>query len=551
MSLPLSRREFLGYGAAAAAAALGCARRTSIAPARGPFEPTWESLAGYTAPDWFRDAKLGLWAHWGPQCQPELGDWYGRHMYIQGHYQYDHHLKAYGHPTRSGFMEVIGRWKAERWDPDAIVALYQRAGARYFVAMANHHDNLDLYDSAHHAWNSVRVGPRRDVVGGWARAARARGLRFGVSNHSAHAWHWYQTAYGYDPEGPLAGVRYDAARLTRADGAGAWWEGLDPRELYTGPHMVMPDGITTAAAARSWHDANDAQWLETPPPDDPEYARRWLLRCQDLLAKYRPDFLYFDDYELPLGRAGLDATAWYYNESMRWHGGALEAVVTAKRLAPAHATAVVETVERGFGDALRPLPWQTDTCLGNWHYDRSLFERHGYKSAQSVIARLCDTVSKNGNLLLSVPVRGDGTVDEDELRILDDMAAWMATNGAAIYGTRPWTAYGEGPTQVGGGMFNESQTSAFTAQDVRFTTRGDTLYALVLGWPGDRRVTIRSLASGSPLAPGEVGRVRLLGGGPLEHARDAAGLTVTLPATRPAGAVAVYALEIAGRGIAR
>ena len=158
----------------------------------GPFTPDWTSLvSGYRTPDWFRDAKFGIWSHWGPQCVPEFGDWYGRLMYVQGSHTYEHHLKTYGHPGRFGFMEFNNRWKAERWEPEALIQLYRKAGARYFVAMANHHDNLDMFDSAHHAWNTLNVGPRRDIVGTWEKIARREGLRFGVSNHGAHAWHWW------------------------------------------------------------------------------------------------------------------------------------------------------------------------------------------------------------------------------------------------------------------------------------------------------------------------------------------------------------------------
>ena len=156
------------------------------------------------------------------------------------------------------------------------MALYKAAGAKYFVALANHHDNFDCFDSKYHEWNSVRVGPHKDIVGTWEKVARAAGLRFGVTNHSAHAWHWFQVAYGYDPEGPLAGIRYDAF-LTKADGKGKWWEGLDPQELYTGRNMVMPDGITTVKEAKAWHDKNDGEWLETPPPNNPHFADKWLL----------------------------------------------------------------------------------------------------------------------------------------------------------------------------------------------------------------------------------------------------------------------------------
>jgi alpha-L-fucosidase len=223
MTQRLSRRSLLR----ATAATMGATGLPAAQAAPAPFKPTWESLVGgYRTPDWFRDAKFGIWAHWSAQCVPEAGDWYARQMYMQGGWQYDHHVKTYGHPTQVGFMEMNNRWKAENWDPEALMDLYARAGAKYFVSLANHHDNFDAYDSKYHAWNSVRVGPKKDIVGTWARVARAKGLRFGVSNHSAHAWHWLQTAYGYDPEGPLAGQRYDAFKLTqataRANGGKAW-----------------------------------------------------------------------------------------------------------------------------------------------------------------------------------------------------------------------------------------------------------------------------------------------------------------------------------------
>ncbi|MES2176914.1 MAG: alpha-L-fucosidase [Gemmatimonadota bacterium] len=550
-----SRREFLLQTAAGLALPLlePAARAAAQLPsAAEPFEATWESLANYKTPDWFRDAKFGLWAHWGPQCQPEHGDWYARQMYIQGHPQNVHHVATYGHPSRYGFKDVINAWKAEHWDPEELLTLYQRAGARYFVALANHHDNLDLYDSSHHAWNTMNVGPKRDIVGTWAKIARAKGMRFGVTNHSAHAWHWYQTAYGYDAEGREAGVRYDAATLTKADGKGTWWDGLDPQQLYTGPRMVMPDGITTAKEAAKWHEDNDRKWNENPPPDGGAYARQWFLRCQELVTKYRPDLLYFDNTELPLGQTGLDIAAWFYNANMKLNGGSLQAVLNAKALAPGHRSALVEDYERGFSETLQPLPWQTDTCIGGWHYDRGIYERHGYKSADTVVKLLVDIVSKNGNLLLNIPVRSDGTIDSDERSVVEGIARWTAENGDAIFGTRPWKIFGEGPTRVRGGMFVERPSTPFTPEDIRFTTKGDTLYALPLARAQSGMITIKSLATGSSLAAGEVRRVELLGApGPLQYSRDANGLAVSIPESARAGNPAVIALAITTTGIAR
>jgi len=511
------------------------------------FQPTWDSLQAYVAPPWFRDAKFGIWAHWTAQCVPERGDWYARNMYMQGEPQYEYHCRTYGHPSKFGFMEVDNLWKAEHWDPGALMRLYKAAGAKYFVALANHHDNFDNYASTHHAWNSLNVGPRKDIVGGWAKAAREHGLRFGVSNHSAHAWHWFQTAYGYDGEGPQQGVRYDAARLTKADGRGTWWEGLDPQELYTGANMVLPDGIHGVEAVKQWHEQHDRIWTEDPPPHNPQFVRQWFLRCKELLDKYQPDLLYFDNTGLPLGQAGLDIAAYFYNANRRWHGGRLDAVLNAKNLTPGQRPALVEDIERGVSEAIRPLPWQTDTCIGDWHYSRPLFEAHGYKSAGTVITRLCDIVSKNGNLLLSIPLRGDGTIDSDERRVLEQLAAWMAVNGEAIFGTRPWRVFGEGPTKVADGMFGENNAHAFTADDVRFTTKGDTLFAIALARPTASHVTLKSLASNTP---GSVDRVEMLGSSvPLRFTRDTLGLTFELPQKVPGEHAIVF--KIMGRGLTR
>jgi alpha-L-fucosidase len=512
------RRDFLA--AAAATAASGPIRARNV---HAPFEPDWESLAaGYRAPDWFRDAKFGIWAHWGPQCVPEAGDWYARLMYLEGHPSYEHHLKHYGHPADTGFLDIIGRWKAEAWDPDALVRFYEENGARYFVALANHHDNFDCYASSQHGWNSLRVGPRKDLIGGWARAARKAGLRFGVSNHSAHAWHWYQTAYGYDAVGPRKGERYDAFRLRAADGRGTWWGGLDPQHLYTGPHMVVPDGIGSVAAMSAWHDARDGQWLETPPPDGPAFAERWLARCRELTDRYDPDLLYFDDTGLPLGPYGLRATAHFYNANRR-RRGRLEAVVTGKQLTDVQRRAITEDVERGFSDRLRPEPWQTDTCIGDWHYNRARFEQHSYVPAKSVVQRLCDVVAKNGNLLLSVPVRGDGSIDADERRIVAEIGTWLRRNGEAIYGSRPWRLYGEGPTRPAAGMLNEGQAKPFIAADIRFTTRAGALYAIALDTPADGILRIESLGNDGAA---RIEQVEMLAGGPLRFRQEPAALVV-------------------------
>lgn len=539
MSKSPSRREFLKTSALALGAApvlwQGVSPARSIAG--GPFRPTWESLAaGYACPDWFRDAKFGIWAHWSAQCVPEQGDWYARRMYLQGDPAWRYHTQTYGHPSTLGFMEIDNLWKAERWEPARLIDRYKRAGAKYFFALANHHDNFDMYASKHHPWNSVNVGPKRDIVGEWAKAARAAGLRFGVSNHSAHAWHWFQVAYGYDPEGDKRGVRYDGFTLTKADGKGKWWDGLDPQELYTGQTMVMPDGMTSIAEAKRWHDEHDGKWTEEPPAENPAFVERWFLRCRDLIDRYQPDVLYFDDTELPLGRAGLDIAAHYYNAAIARHG-TLDVVLTAKKMTAAHRAAVVEDIERGVATDVRPAPWQTDTCIGSWHYDRRIFAEHRYKTVPQVVHMLLDIVSKNGNLMLSVPLRGDGTFDEDEAAFLDGLTAWMDVNGEGIFATRPWTAYGEGPSTVGppeAGQFGgarDVRRTPYTSKDVRFTRNRDTLYAYVFAWPETGSVTLTSLARSAGVG-GRIERVEMLGAGALPFTVDADGVHVRFPETK-------------------
>ena len=511
-----------------------------IAP--GPFQPTWESLeANYQAPDWFRDAKFGIWAHWTAQCVPEQGDWYAREMYLEGSKDYKYHLEHYGHPSKFGFMELDNLWKAEKWDPEKLMQLYVRAGAKYFVALANHHDNFDAYDSKYHAWNSVNVGPKKDIVGTWAKLARAHGLRFGVTNHASHAWHWFQPAYDHDREGPLAGVPYDAATLTQADGKGKWWEGLDPQDLYGGLRLPVPASVTDTKSALDWHRKVDGNWWEKIPPLDRGYANNWFLRAQDLVDKYQPDLFYFDDEGVPFEKIGLEFVAHYYNANAARNGGKNQAVMNTKHLQPAQRAAATEDIERGVATGIRAEPWQTDTCIGSWHYERRLFTEHKYKTVAQVVRMLADIVSKNGNLLLNVPVRGDGTIDEDEVAFLGGMAKWMDVNSEAIFATRPWTVYGEGPSTVEShevGQFGgarDVRSKPYTAEDMRFTTKGGALYAIVLELPADKSVLVKSLATGSPQIGGhKVTAVALLGSaGKVTWKQDKAGLHVTLPDAAP------------------
>jgi alpha-L-fucosidase len=509
---------------------MGGAANSTRHLAPGPFQPTWESLKQYKTPSWFRDAKFGIWAHWSAQCVPEQGDWYARNMYIQGSRQYDYHVSTYGHPSKFGFKDIDHIWGAENWQPDALMDLYVKAGAKYFMSLANHHDNLDCYASSHHNWNSTRVGPKKDIVGIWSKSARERGLKFGASNHSSHAWHWFQTAFGYDFEGPLAGVRYDG--YTKASsGKGKWWDGLDPQELYVGPTFPLPDGLMSKQLQDNWRKEHDAKWSEEAPKLYPGFTENWFLRTQELVDKYDLDFLYFDDTEFPFGQTGLDVVADFYNRNLHKRGGKLEACVFGKQFTKDHLGAAVLDFERGRANEIQALPWQTDTCIGDWHYSSEVFRKHGYKSTKTVLQILADTVSKNGNLCLNIPLKGDGTIDSDEVNILHELAGWFSVNGEAIHGTRPFKVFGEGPPDaVSTGNFNEGKGRTYTAEDLRFTVKGGRLYAIGMEWPTSGMLKIKALAQDSSSFSSAIAKVELLGSTEsLEFTRNTEGLMVKLP----------------------
>jgi alpha-L-fucosidase len=295
---------------------------------QGKFKPEWQSLQEYKVPEWFRNAKFGIWAHWGPQCQPEQGDWYGRFMYDESSEPYKWHVAHYGHPSKAGFKEVINDWKAQNWDPEKLVALYKRTGAQYFFAMANHHDNFDLWDSKYQEWNSVRVGPKKDIIAAWAKAAKKYQLPFGLSVHAAHAWTWFETAQRSDKNGPLAGIPYDG-KLTAADGKGTWWDGLDPQELYAQNHALSEGHENIFSLWNQWY------WNNVASIHSQQYCVKFYNRTMDLINQYNPDLLYFDDSGLPLypvSDAGLKIAAHYYNHNMATHNGKLEAVLFGKVL---------------------------------------------------------------------------------------------------------------------------------------------------------------------------------------------------------------------------
>jgi alpha-L-fucosidase len=452
-------------------------------------------------------------------------------MYLEGSRQYNDHLARYGHPSVAGFKDVIHEWKAAQWNPAKLVALYKRAGAQYFFALANHHDNFDNWDSKYQPWNSVAIGPKKDLIGGWADAARAQGLPFGVSVHAAHAWSWYEPAQGADTKGPKAGASYDG-RLTKAGGKGKWWDGLDPQDLYAQDHTPSPDFLNPDSIGARWN------WGGGVSQPDLAYCQKFYNRTADLIKKYHPDLLYFDDTALPLwpvSDAGLKIAADFYNTNLKTSGGRSNGVLFGKILDGEQLKCLAWDIERGVPATALPDAWQTDTCIGDWHYDRAVYKRNRYKGADTVVRMLADIVSKNGNLLLNIPVRGDGTIDDKEEKVLEGIASWMDVNKESIFGTRPWKVFGEGPASEGVALsaqgFNEGKGKPFTADDVRFTVgRDGSLYIIALGWPA-KPLTISALAAGdgSPKIAG----VKLLGGaGAVRWKQTPEGLVIEPPATR-------------------
>lgn len=497
----------------------------------GKFEPTWESLKGYRVPEWFRNVKFGIWAHWGPQCVEGSGDWMARSLYMEGSNEYKYHVENYGHPSEVGFKDIIPLWKAENWDPDKLVAYYKKIGAQYFFALGNHHDNMDLWDSKYQPWNSMNMGPGRDILAEWEKAARRHGLYFGVSLHADHAWTWYEPSQRHDTEGPKAGIPYDG-RLTEADGKGKWWEGYDPQDLYAQNHPLSENSWDNGAIHGQWAWGNGA-CLPTR-----EYCTNFYNRTLDVINRYNPDLLYFDVTVLPfypISDAGLKIAAHFYNHSMATHNGKLEAVMLGKILDENQRRALVWDVERGAPNEILEQPWQSCSCIGGWHYNTSIYENDWYKPADYVARLLVDIVSKNGNLLLSVPLRADGTFDEKEKKILDEFGEWMKINSEAIYGTRPWTIFGEGPIadsdiRINAQGFNESTYSKASAQDIRFTQTEKYLYATVLSWPDENKVVIKSLAEGGNLYRNRINKVDLLGYGKVAFVQTEEGLEIAIPA---------------------
>lgn len=457
--------------------------------AAGPFTASWDSLGGYRTPPWYEDGKFGIFIHWGPYAVPAFGnEWYPRKMYLPDSPEFRHHVATYGPHTAFGYKDFIPRFTAEKFDPDGWAGLFHRAGAQFVVPVAEHHDGFAMYDCGFSEWTAARMGPRRDIIGELADAVRRQWLVFGLSSHRAEHWWFFDggMAFASDVRDPRYAGLYGPAQPRDA---------LQPNE----------------------------QFLED-----------WLVRTCELVDKYRPQLVWFDWWiELPAFVPYLQQfAAYYYNRGVQWRRGV---AINYKHRAFPEGTAVFD-VERGQLGDIRPRFWQTDTSVakGSWGYVAG----QDYKTVGDLVGDLVDIVSKNGALLLNIGPRPDGTIPAEEEALLLGIGRWLGVNGEAIYGTRPWHVFGEGPTRVVEGSFNDTKRAAFTSRDIRFTTRHgiqkgeriETLYATTLAWPDEGLVRIAALAAGAEYFPGEIARVELLGHPePLHWTRDAGGLAIRLP----------------------
>ncbi len=498
---------------------------------------TWEELREqYRCPDWFAEAKFGIWAHWGAQSVPEWGGgWYAKHMYMPdvgretfGARAYSHHVKTYGHPSEFGFKDVIQSWKAEHFDADNLVSYFKGLGARYFVALANHHDHFDNFDSTHHAWNSVKIGPKRDIIGEFAKAARKHELPFGVSSHDDRFLKWWLGAFESDQEGPKKGIPYDG-RLTLEDGKGTWWEGLDPAELYGLP----PEKRTP-------------EWIDS-------VGKHFAKRHIDLVTKYEPDFLWFDGYGFPYGDYGKQVCTEFYNQSLRKHGE-IKAVVSGKFT---DEPSTITDIERGVADGILPQTWQGTTTFTSWFLKKDKAIKH---SSRSLVEVLCDIISKNGNFLLNVEMYPDGRIPQDHREVLDGLGEWVKAHAHAIYETKPWKVHGDNLNSIQrrleaeaigeadleaakknkGGHFNEriKTSPPYGHDEVRYTRKGNKLFVFVLN-PKEGEISLPSLAG---LA---VTSLKMMGSAePVSFSVNPENFTLQVPKERPTSLTTVFELTL-------
>jgi alpha-L-fucosidase len=473
--------------------------------AAGPYAADWKAISrSYMVPEWWRDAKFGAWAHWDPQSMPEDGDWYSRGMYQEGSAQYRYHTNHFGFPSEYGYKDIAHNWVIDRWNPKELMDLYVEMGARYFMAMGVHHDNFDCFDSKYQPWNSVNVGPKVDVVGTWEKSARQHGLHFGIGFHNTPPRTWGQfmpVRYTSDKKGPNQGVPYDALQ-TILDGKGKWWEGMDPVDLYGPVH-------------------NNKDPLHSP------FADQFMWRVDDAITKYHPEVIYFDEHagdsqmdmsvHMGLGFLAPILAANYYNKSLQWNHGKMEAVLNLKgvggrynsfqnspELLPYVDRSLVKSSEAVIEPEIMAYSFQTETTIADWHYKAG----QRYMDAKKIVGLLMQNVCRNGTMLLNLTQHGRGDLDPQVIQIAKDIGAWLKVNGEAVYASRPFEVC-------------EENTNA-----ICYTRNNGNVYAAVMNWTNGP-TTLKALRAGGATL-GKVTKVELLGSDvPMTFSQDGQGLTVT------------------------
>ena len=520
----------------------------------GPYKASWESIEqNYPGtPQWLRDAKFGIWVHFGPQSAGESGDWYARNLYKEEHHAYRNHLKRFGHPSEVGYKDVLREWNPTKLDPEYLTKLYQKAGARFLMIQGVHHDNYDLWNSQYHPWNSVNIGPKRDILREWVNACHKYGMRYGVTFHHEYTWWWWQTAFGSDKTGEKAGIPYDG-HLTLSDGKGKWWEGYDPRLLYgidlreyeTVDEMAHTGWSPPKAGIFSRH-LDYCKW----------FATQWALRMMDVTANYDPDFIYTDGtVQGPFTGDGTGTgyrcnamptvMADYYNRMLKKRGK-VDGFSIIKFRRPTNGA--VNTAEFEFPDTINSSqPWIREAPVGDWFYAPGFTYDSG-----AMIRYIIEAVCRDGNAALNIPMRPDGSIEDACVTMLEEVGEWMGVNGEAVYGSKAWTTLGEGETKGGklrklpGGKLDKHHAEfRFSPQDIRFTVgRNGKLYAFTLSVPeGGQVVRIKSMGKASGNLK-KVKRVSLLGyKGKLKWTQADDALEVTYPATANLKTSAVFRIE--------
>ena len=522
---------------------------------KGPFEPSWESIEkNYPGePAWLRDAKFGIWVHFGPQAAGESGDWYARNLYKSDKIAYQNHIKRYGHPSEVGYKEVLRDWNPTKLDPEKLTKIYKDAGARFLMIQGVHHDNYDLWNSKYQPWNSVNIGPKRDLIGEWAKACKAIGMRYGVTFHHEYTWWWWQTAFESDREGAKKGIPYDG-HLTLADGKGKWWEGYDPKMLY-GIDLREYKGVEKNA---------HTDW--SPPPAGifsnhlgyaKWYATNWALRMMDVVKNYDPDFIYTDGtVQGPFTGdgtgTGLKANAMqsviadFYNTSLQRRGEVNTFSIVKFR----HKTnGTVNTEEFGIpAEIKKDQPWIAEAPVGDWFYAPDFTYDSGM-----MIRYIIEAIARDGNAAICISLLPDGSINEESQKMLKEVGNWMRLNGEGVYGSHAWVIPAEGEMENGklkmlpGGKLGSSQAEfKFDSQDIRFTVgKNNKLYAFCMNVPApNTQIKIKSLGTDAKHYGKKVKTVKLLGyKGKLKWKETADGLLIICPKNMPFATAITFEIE--------